>query len=227
MANKETNNFKQALNELLAGKLTTDEPPKAAVVEEEKEINFAEEILQEAAPQITEVEIPQEEAQQEEAQQEEAQQEETASAPIIFAAEVTPVSSIETIVAADVVIEGNIRSNSKLIIKGEVTGDVKSTAQIVVEGKVGGSLEGCDIFLSQCEVNNCVNASNEITISESSVINGDIKAGSVISSGSVNGNIDAEVVALNGTSQTVGDIKCKRIKISEGAGLKGKLETIS
>ena len=37
MANRETNNFKQALNELLAGKITTDEPETTVKAETDAE----------------------------------------------------------------------------------------------------------------------------------------------------------------------------------------------
>ena len=58
-----------------------------------------------------------------------------------------------------------------------------------------------------------------------SVVNGDIKAGGVISNGTVHGNINASKVVLSEESKTIGDVSCKTIRISEGASLKGKLET--
>ncbi|MEG0091148.1 MAG: polymer-forming cytoskeletal protein, partial [Oscillospiraceae bacterium] len=90
----------------------------------------------------------------------------------------------------------------------------------------GGTIQGSNIFLCECEVNSSISATSEVTISERSMVNGDIKAGSVTSNGVVNGNLDAQNITLNGASRTVGDVKCKLIKIGEGAGLKGKLETI-
>ena len=196
MANKETNNFKQALNELLAGKLTTDEEPKytetAATVTEEPKTDS--DTYQKAIDVVAEIE--------------------------------KTLDHEETVITKGVVIEGNIRTTSKLTIMGEVTGNVISSADLVIKGKVGGAIEGNSITLSQCEVKDTVTAQSEVNISAQSVVNGDIKAGSVISNGTVSGNISANRVVLHEESKTVGDVSCKTIRISEGAALKGKLETL-
>ena len=193
MANKETNNFKQALNELLAGKITTDEgtgytEPAAEVAEEP-----AADTYQKAIDVVAEIE--------------------------------KTLDHEETVITKGVIIEGNIRTTSKLTIMGEVTGNVISSADLIIKGKVGGSIEGNNIVLSQCEVKDTVTAQSEVNISAMSVVNGDIKSGSVISNGTVMGNISANKVVLNEESKTVGDVTCKTIRIGEGASLKGKLET--
>lgn len=207
MANKETSNFKQALNELLAGKITTDEPAAKAEPEKAEETKpvssgiFKEESAADIVNQI--------------------------QSDIFDEPESEPVSSgEETVISKSVVIEGNIRTTSKLTIMGEVTGNVISTADLVITGKVGGSIQGSRIRLSQCEINDTVTATSEIIVSPNSVINGDVKAGNIVSEGCINGNVDADCVTLATSSKTIGDITCKTIRINEGASLKGKLETI-
>lgn len=195
MANKETNNFKQALNELLAGKITTDE-----------ETGYTE-----PAAEVTE---------------DAAAETDTYQKAIDVVAEIEKtLDHEETVITKGVIIEGNIRTTSKLTIMGEVTGNVISSADLVIKGKVGGSIEGNNIVLSQCEVKDTVTAQSEVNISAMSVVNGDIKSGSVISNGTVVGNINATKVVLNEESKTIGDVICKTIRIGEGASLKGKLET--
>ena len=197
MANKETNNFKQALNELLAGKITTDEPTydyTAPVEETKSEPVKTDSTYQTAIDVVAEIE--------------------------------KTLDQEETVITKGVIIEGNIRTTSKLTIMGEVTGNVTSTADLVIKGKVGGSIEGNNVMLSQCEVKDTVTAQNEISISSMSVVNGDIKSGSVVSNGTVYGNINANKVVLSEESKTIGDVVCKTIRISEGASLKGKLETV-
>lgn len=198
MANRETNNFKQALNELLAGKITTDEPVQETTTPAVKQ---DEAVKNEAAEAVKEIETN------------------------LFK-ELDKVTDDETIIGKSVVIEGNVRTTSKLTVNGEVTGSVISTADLVITGKVGGAIQGNNITLNQCEINDTVTATNEIQISPQSVINGDIKSGAIISEGIINGNVSANSVTLLGTSKTVGDISCKTIRISEGAALKGKLETV-
>lgn len=198
MANRETNNFKQALNELLAGKITTDEPE--TTVKAETAVETA--AKNEAAEAVKEIENN------------------------LFKEMDCALSSEDTVIGKSVVIEGNVRTTAKLVINGEVTGSVISTADLVITGKVGGAIQGNNITLNQCEINDTVTASNEVVISPQSVINGDIKSGSLTSEGSINGNVSANTVTLLGTSRTVGDISCKTIRINEGASLKGKLETV-
>ncbi|MBP1552214.1 MAG: polymer-forming cytoskeletal protein [Oscillospiraceae bacterium] len=201
MANKETNNFKQALNELLAGKLTTDETAAPA----------ADTYIEPAA----------------EAVEQPAAANDTYQKAIDVVAEIEKtLDHEETVITKGVIIEGNIRTTSKLTIIGEVTGNVISSADLVIKGKVGGSIEANNITLSQCEVKDTVTAQNEVNISAMSVVNGDIKSGSVNSNGTVLGNINANKVVLSEESKTVGDVVCKTIRISEGASLKGKLETV-
>ena len=197
MANRETNNFKQALNELLAGKITTDENETAKQ-------NTAEDtaVKTEAAEAVREIENN------------------------IFKEMDSALTGEETIIGKSVVIEGNVRTTAKLIVNGEVTGSVISTADLVITGKVGGAIQGNNITLSQCEINDTVTATNEVQISPKSIINGDIKSGALTNEGTVNGNVNANTVTLLGTSRTVGDITCKTIRINEGASLKGKLETV-
>ena len=199
MANRETNNFKQALNELLAGKITTDEPEVKTANEEPVK---AETTNTEAAQAVKEIENS------------------------ISKEMDSAFGSEETVIGKSVVIEGNIRTTAKLIVNGEVTGSVISTADLVITGKVGGAIQGNNITLSQCEINDTVTATNEVQISPKSVINGDIKSGALTSEGIINGNVNAQSVTLMGTSKTVGDISCKTIRITEGASLKGKLETV-
>lgn len=257
MANKETNNFKAALNELLSGKITTEENKPPLFKEEvpkpyetiEETLERAQEVLNtkgynmgedkalgedevSGEEEILNIEEKDDELVLDQIDKEVVNiQPEYRAAPQVSVASMQQVVELkvvdhETVIAHDVIIEGNIRSSSRLRIVGEVTGDVKSTADVVIEGKVGGAIQGNNIFLSECEVNNSITASNEVTISERSMINGDVKAGAVTSNGVINGNLDAQSVTLNSASRTVGDVKCKLIKIGEGAGLKGALETI-
>lgn len=257
MANKEANNFKAALNELLSGKTTTEEKKPPLFREDTFEQDIKKDIIEPLDEEIEELTetvaaiygnieqtkpyIEDElDAKDEGDEDDEDDDKKEIGEPIIENYNTMPQVSVvameraveekavsnETTIAHDVIIEGNIKSSSKLRIVGEVTGDVKSTADVVIEGKVGGSIQGCNIFLSECEVNNSITATNEVTISERSMVNGDVKAGAVVSNGVVNGNLDAHNVTLNGASRTVGNVKCKLIKIGEGAGLKGNLETI-
>ncbi len=188
MANKDkknNSNFKQALDEIMQGKLTTEKPKT------EKEIK---DDISKAVQQISESKSKDE--------------------------------NVETVIGGGVVIEGNVKTAVKLVIRGEVTGNIVSSADVVITGKVGGSIQGNNIIVEESEIRDTIIATSQVKISEKSIVNGDIKAGSVINEGVVNGNINARTVTLSETSKTIGDISCTSVRISEGACLKGKLETV-
>ena len=179
MANKETNNFKTAINELLNGKFTSDA----------------------------------------------AEPEESTRADDFAARAVSTAASYEeTLISQDVVIEGNTKSKSKLKIIGEVVGKFSCSNDIIIAGKVGGEIEGKDIILADCSVNNNIISSSRVKISEKSKVKGDITAQTFINNGVVTGNVKADSVTLSKTSSTVGDITCNHIVIEAGAVLKGSID---
>ncbi len=188
MANKDkkNNNFKQALDEIMQGKLTT----------EKEEVKGEKEVMADVTKNIRAI------------------------------ADTKHPETEETVIGAGVVIEGNVRTTGKLVIRGAVTGNVVSTADLEITGTVGGRVQGANILLNDCELKDTVTATGEVKVSTKSIVNGDIKAGAIINEGSINGNINANSVTLMGTSKTVGDISCSSIRITEGAFLKGKLETV-
>lgn len=190
MSNKENNNLKQALNELLTTKGLTDEINENIIESVPAEPCDIQELLTELSSFEETEEMGQ------------------------------------TIIGKTVIVEGNVRTSTPLIVLGEVTGNITSTADLKIEGKVGGTIQGNNIQLSQCEVHDNITASNQVVLSQNAVINGNIKADAVISDGVINGNVDAQVVNLTGLSRTTGDVTCKNIRIGEGAAVKGKVETL-
>lgn len=132
----------------------------------------------------------------------------------------------ETVIAEDVVIEGNINTSSKLRVVGKVTGSITSTEDILIEGTIGGEINGKSVYFNSGETNSNITASYEVRISEKCVVNGDVKADIISNAGFITGNLSAVNVELTQNSRTVGNIKCKTIKIIEGACIQGNMETI-
>ena len=131
----------------------------------------------------------------------------------------------ETIIAGDVIIEGNISSSSKLRVLGKVTGNISSTSDVVIEGVVDGEINGNNIYLIDCVANNNIIAENDVSVTEKTQINGDVTSVQLSNGGKIIGNIKADSVSLFSKSTTLGDVLCKTIKIGEGASLKGRIET--
>ena len=72
-----------------------------------------------------------------------------------------------------------------------------------------------------------INATGFLVVGENSVVEADISANSVVVCGTVKGNIFAsEKVEMQSTGKIYGNVKAKKIKISDGVIFSGKCEII-
>ncbi len=131
----------------------------------------------------------------------------------------------ESIIASDMIIEGNIKSSSKIIISGQIKGNVTSQSDIIITGKVEGDILSDNISLNDSSVIGNINTSAKLFINEKSILKGDVKSIDMICHGVVNGNINVEnLVELASTASVIGDISAKSIRIHENATIKGILD---
>jgi cytoskeletal protein CcmA (bactofilin family) len=72
-----------------------------------------------------------------------------------------------------------------------------------------------------------INATGFLVVGEGSIVEADITANSVVVSGTVKGNIcAAEKVEMMPTGKIYGNVKAKKIKISDGVIFSGKCEIV-
>jgi cytoskeletal protein CcmA (bactofilin family) len=96
--------------------------------------------------------------------------------PIRRAAPGAPVK--ESLIAADVTIEGKIEGAGDVRIAGRFKGDVNVQGNVTVEqgAHVNGQVNAANVFVSG-EVEGNINASGRVELLETGIINGDLKAG--------------------------------------------------
>jgi cytoskeletal protein CcmA (bactofilin family) len=71
-----------------------------------------------------------------------------------------------------------------------------------------------------------IHAKGTLILGEHAVIDGDVKAGTVLSSGTINGNVIAsERVRLDSTAALLGSIKAPLLELAEGVRFRGSCET--
>lgn len=186
-------NFKTALNELMAGKVEDDG----------EELTDDVDYLAEAVQQPSE--------------------------PVFnkpsYTSTYSPQISQMSVIAADLTIEGNVKSKSDIRIDGHIRGDILCDGSIACGGVVEGDISCDSLVMAGCSINGNIAAKADVTIDPDSTVIGDIHAHNLVSNGRVKGNINTSgATTLRENAMLMGNINAKSISLDAGAALKGTLE---
>ncbi len=211
------------------------EPDLSAEVQEEKEeteemaadIPELEEELQEEEPKEEE---PQEEPQEdsyfgEVDRQEEnkimnmSQEEDNMSD---FEETVEDNSEETTVITKGTTINGGIKSDTSLIVKGVIEGDVECQGKLTITGHVAGNSTASEIYVNTPRLEGSLNSHGSVKIDVSTVVIGSITSASVVVAGAVKGDIDVNgPVIIDSTAVVKGSVFAKSIQINSGAVIDG------
>lgn len=211
------------------------EPDLSAEVQEEKEeteemaadIPEPEEELQEEEPKEEE---PQEEPQEdsyfgEVDRQEEnkimnmSQEEDNMSD---FEETVEDNSEETTVITKGTTINGGIKSDTSLIVKGVIEGDVECQGKLTITGHVAGNSTASEIYVNTPRLEGSLNSHGSVKIDVSTVVIGSITSASVVVAGAVKGDIDVNgPVIIDSTAVVKGSVFAKSIQINSGAVIDG------
>lgn len=222
--------------------LTTDFPPEEPTEEvpelvvennetEENEIAVAaepEEVIEES------VEAPVEEVVDEPEEIEEPvedyEEEDVMNEEVIEEASIdnTPVEEVEddaqevTVITKGTTINGGIKSDTSLVVKGTIEGDVECEGKLTITGKVAGNTIASEIYVNTPRLEGDINSRGIVKIDVGTVVIGSISCTSVLVAGAVKGNIEVNgPVIVDSTAVVKGDIKAKSIQINSGAVVDG------
>lgn len=222
--------------------LTTDFPPEEPTEEvpelvvennetEENEIAVAaepEEVIEEPveAPveevvdEPEEIEEPVEDYEEEDIMNEEVMEE--------ASIDNTPVEEVEndaqevTVITKGTTINGGIKSDTSLVVKGTIEGDVECEGKLTITGKVAGNTIASEIYVNTPRLEGDINSRGIVKIDVGTVVIGSISCTSVLVAGAVKGNIEVSgPVIVDSTAVVKGDIKAKSIQINSGAVVDG------
>lgn len=133
-----------------------------------------------------------------------------------------------SIIAEDLIIEGNVFGDSTIQINGKVKGNVSITGDIVAKGIIEGDAKGNNVTLSKSNIRGNVNAKRVLSVDSESVIVGNISGSSIEVDGKVKGDIHAEdTIVLKKSAIVFGNVEAKTISMEAGAALKGKLNVLA
>ncbi len=135
------------------------------------------------------------------------------------------VSSKVAVITEDMIVNGDITTQSDLNIFGQVTGSIACRGDVLVMGRVTGDLSGMNVRV-EGEVNGNLTVDKRVDVGPGGRILGDITASSVFSEGISEGDIKAEdTIHLGGSSVVTGKVYAKAFAIIQGARIKGMMTT--
>ncbi len=128
------------------------------------------------------------------------------------------------VVTGSMTVLGNIYSTGHMEIFGNVEGDVEVNGSLRVCGSITGNVKASEIIIESGKIKGNVTCATAITVSEGSVIIGQLIAagtGAVIA-GAIKGDIDVHgPVTLEATAIVKGNIKSQSVQMANGAMVDG------
>ena len=118
--------------------------------------------------------------------------------PVTAPSTPTPIRAVEnpgreSVIAADLAIEGKIEGNGHVRIAGKFKGDVKVQGNLTIEqgAKVSGGVSANKVTLAG-ELDGNIDSAQQVDLQQTGVINGDLKAGTLtVAAGSrIRGHIE-------------------------------------
>ena len=140
----------------------------------------------------------------------------------------TPVEEVEddtqevTVITKGTTINGGIKSDTSLVVKGTIEGDGECEGKLTITGKVAGNTIASEIYVNTPRLEGDINSRGIVKIDVGTVVIGSISCTSVLVAGAVKGNIEVNgPVIVDSTAVVKGDIKAKSIQINSGAVIDG------
>lgn len=199
------------------------------------EPDFSAEVQEETEEELTDISEPEEEIQEEDLQenfyfgevddQEEKEtmnmsQEEDSMSD--FEETVEDNSEETTVITKGTTINGGIKSDTSLVVKGVIEGDVECQGKLTITGHVAGNSTASEIYVNTPRLEGSLNSHGSVKIDVSTVVIGSITSASVVVAGAVKGDIDVNgPVIIDSTAVVKGSVYAKSIQINSGAVIDG------
>ena len=127
-----------------------------------------------------------------------------------------------TVITKGTTINGGIKSDTSLVVKGTIEGDVECAGKLTITGRVAGNTNASEIYVNTPRLEGDLNSKGIVKIDVGTVVIGGINSTSVVVAGAVKGNIEVNgPVIIDSTAVVKGDIKAKSIQINSGAVIDG------
>ncbi len=136
--------------------------------------------------------------------------------------EVMDNSEETTVITKGTTINGGIKSDTSLIVKGVIEGDVECQGKLTITGRVAGNSTASEIYVNTPRLEGSLNSRGSVKIDVGTVVIGSISSASVVVAGAVKGDIEVNgPIIVDSTAVVKGNIIGKSIQINSGAVIDG------
>lgn len=140
-------------------------------------------------------------------------------------ADLQPPVKETSVITADTVITGNIKTGSNLSIQGRVEGDIDCNSHLSVSGSVLGNIRAGSVKLEGSTVEGNISSDNSIAILPQSQVTGNLAAADVENHGKIVGDISAAgSIQMRSTAVLTGNLTAGSINVESGAIIRGQVE---
>lgn len=127
-----------------------------------------------------------------------------------------------TVITKGTTINGGIKSDTSLIVKGVIEGDVECQGKLTITGRVAGNSNATEIYVNTPRLEGNLSSRGSVKIDVGTVVIGSISSASVVVAGAVKGDIEVNgPIIIDSTAVVKGDITGKSIQINSGAVIDG------
>lgn len=127
-----------------------------------------------------------------------------------------------TVITKGTTINGGIRSDTSLIVKGVIEGDVECQGKLTITGRVAGNSTASEIYVNTPRLTGNLVSKGSVKVDVGTVVIGNISSASVVVAGAVKGDIDVNgPIIVDSTAVVQGGIIGKSIQINSGAVVDG------
>lgn len=127
-----------------------------------------------------------------------------------------------TVITKGTTINGGIKSDTSLEVKGIIEGDVECLGKLSIMGKVAGNSTASEIYVSTPRLEGNLESRGSIKIDVGTVMIGSISSSSAVISGAVKGDIEVNgPIVIESTAVVKGNVVGKSIQVNSGAVIDG------
>lgn len=129
-----------------------------------------------------------------------------------------------TFLAPGTVLEGTLSSRGDVEIAGTFHGEIKADGNVTLRSDATCNVSAASLTITGCQLKGDCTIDGTVSISDNSVVTGNISAEELICSGSVIGDIVVKgALALEATARITGNISAGTMSMTRGAVIQGTL----
>lgn len=127
-----------------------------------------------------------------------------------------------TVITKGTTINGGIKSDTSLVVKGVIDGDVECQGKLTIMGRVAGNSTASEIYVNTPRLEGNLSSHGSVKIDVGTVVIGSVSSASVVVAGAIKGDIDVNgPVIIDSTAVVKGSIMAKSIQVNSGAVIDG------